>query len=305
MHGGYGATLKVTTVLAMLHWLGNRPSYSRPRVSDDNACAESQQTAAVGASRIVAVSIIDCNFDEGGSRIRINHGPESTKGGGGLALRNLTSKVHSPTVWYDNTILIRLIKMEIDSTSELVISVVFLVVVIKAIGSELGKTIFRWLFKPVTLLGEFVYRWVAPRNPLNVSLWRYSRSLRRSSLSRLENPVGPPINVDVMQAFAPLKLVSGAGEEVELFEFAARTNCWIVLGGPGTGKTTLMKSLIMHMLYNQLHRDLKGVIPIFVQLRRMSSKNHKVIDAIEDAFQHSGFPNASKFISSALSQGKC
>jgi transposase InsO family protein len=41
LHGDNGATLKATTVLAMLHWLGIEPSYSRPRVSDDNAYAES------------------------------------------------------------------------------------------------------------------------------------------------------------------------------------------------------------------------------------------------------------------------
>ena len=35
------STLKATTVLAMLNWLGVKPSYSRPRVSDDNAYAES------------------------------------------------------------------------------------------------------------------------------------------------------------------------------------------------------------------------------------------------------------------------
>jgi transposase InsO family protein len=40
-NGDNGATLKATTVLAMLHWLKIRPSYSRPRVSDDNAFAES------------------------------------------------------------------------------------------------------------------------------------------------------------------------------------------------------------------------------------------------------------------------
>ncbi|MBA4261284.1 MAG: hypothetical protein C0443_04480 [Comamonadaceae bacterium] len=33
-------TIKATTVLAMLNWLGVKPSYSRPRVSDDNAFAE-------------------------------------------------------------------------------------------------------------------------------------------------------------------------------------------------------------------------------------------------------------------------
>jgi putative transposase len=40
LHSDNGATLKATTVLAMLHWLGIKPSYSRPRVSDDNAFAE-------------------------------------------------------------------------------------------------------------------------------------------------------------------------------------------------------------------------------------------------------------------------
>jgi transposase InsO family protein len=41
LHGDKGSTLKATTVLAMLHWLGVKPSYSRPHVSDDNACVES------------------------------------------------------------------------------------------------------------------------------------------------------------------------------------------------------------------------------------------------------------------------
>lgn len=40
-HGDNGTTLKATTVLAMLHWLGVKPLYSRPRVSDGNAFVES------------------------------------------------------------------------------------------------------------------------------------------------------------------------------------------------------------------------------------------------------------------------
>jgi putative transposase len=40
LHGDNGASLKGITVLAMLAWLGIRPSHSRPRVSDDNAYAE-------------------------------------------------------------------------------------------------------------------------------------------------------------------------------------------------------------------------------------------------------------------------
>ena len=40
LRGDNGATLKATTVLAMLNWLGVKPSYSRLRVSEDNAYAE-------------------------------------------------------------------------------------------------------------------------------------------------------------------------------------------------------------------------------------------------------------------------
>jgi len=46
LHGDNGATLKATTVLAMMHWLGITASHSRPRVSDDNAFVESLFRAA-------------------------------------------------------------------------------------------------------------------------------------------------------------------------------------------------------------------------------------------------------------------
>jgi putative transposase len=41
LHGDNGSTLKATTVLAMMYWLGLKASYSRPRVSNDNAFVES------------------------------------------------------------------------------------------------------------------------------------------------------------------------------------------------------------------------------------------------------------------------
>jgi putative transposase len=41
LHGDNGSTLKATTVLAMMNWLGIKASHSRPRVSDDNAFVES------------------------------------------------------------------------------------------------------------------------------------------------------------------------------------------------------------------------------------------------------------------------
>ena len=41
LHGDNGSTLKATSVLAMMYWLGLKASYSRPRVSNDNPFSES------------------------------------------------------------------------------------------------------------------------------------------------------------------------------------------------------------------------------------------------------------------------
>ena len=61
LHGDNGATLKATTVLAMLNGLGIKPSYSRPRVSDDNAYAESLFRTAKYRPEFPAQGFADLN----------------------------------------------------------------------------------------------------------------------------------------------------------------------------------------------------------------------------------------------------
>jgi putative transposase len=61
LHGDNGSTLKATTVLAMLHHLGVKPSYSRPRVSDDNAYAESLFRTAKYRPEFPAKGFADLN----------------------------------------------------------------------------------------------------------------------------------------------------------------------------------------------------------------------------------------------------
>ena len=61
LHGDNGSTLKATTVLAMLNWLGVKPSYSRPRVSDDNAYAESLFRTAKYRPEFPAKGFCDLN----------------------------------------------------------------------------------------------------------------------------------------------------------------------------------------------------------------------------------------------------
>ena len=122
LHGDNGSTLKATTVLAMLNWLGVKPSYSRPRVSDDNAYAESlfrtakyrpefpaQGFADLDAARTWAADFVRWyNHDHRHSGIRYvspaqRHGGEDRAI---LAARHdlyLKARDHNPARWSGNT----------------------------------------------------------------------------------------------------------------------------------------------------------------------------------------------------------
>ena len=172
-------------------------------------------------------------------------------------------------------------------------------------ATKFGEAILQILLKPFSACWEFLYKRIAPRNPFSIALRTYKRSIERSNLSRIENPVGPSLKVSIARAFAPLKLLSSATREgVDLFPYvAAHTRC-IILGGPGTGKTTLMKSLIMNMLAGTAHEALNDKIPVFIVLRKLAKEEHNVRDAIIAAFESHHFPGADKFVDSALAQGK-
>ncbi len=173
-----------------------------------------------------------------------------------------------------------------------------------------GKAAAEWLLnlilRPIRFVREAVYSWIAPRNPLSISLRSYKRHVARSNLTRIENPVGPNLEVPLEHAFAPLRLISGTTEEsVDLFSQAAASHRCIVLGGPGTGKTTLMKSLVTSVVKRRVsEEELKDLIPVFVVLRNLARKDHTVEEAIVAAFADYHFPGAEKFVASALEQGK-
>ena len=70
LHGDNGSTLKATTVLAMLNWLGVKPPYWRPRVSDDNAYAESLFRTANHRPQFPAKGFADLECSHLGCRLR-------------------------------------------------------------------------------------------------------------------------------------------------------------------------------------------------------------------------------------------
>jgi hypothetical protein len=152
-----------------------------------------------------------------------------------------------------------------QGTVALLIITVFITVSMTLAINRYGPTILKWLGWPFRKSSEFIYHWIAPRNPLSIALRSYRKLVRRSALARIENPVGPGIEVPLEHAFAPLRLISSAEKEAtDLFSYAAAKARFIVLGGPGTGKTTLMKNLILSIIERRSHDELNDLIPVFV-----------------------------------------
>lgn len=172
-------------------------------------------------------------------------------------------------------------------------------------GRRVAETLMDFILGPFKWVWEIIYRWIAPRNPLSISLRSYKKHIQRSWLTKIENPIGPDLDVPLEHAFAPLKLISSSSQEtIDLFTHISSHPRCVVLGGPGTGKTTLMKSLVTSVITGRANESLNSLIPVFVVLRKLAAKQQSVKEAIIAAFADFHFPGAEKFVDSALKQGR-
>jgi len=77
---------------------------------------------------------------------------------------------------------------------------------------------------------------------------------------------------------------------------------YMVLGKPGAGKTTFLKSLILQSLDGKVDTQR---IPVFVSLKDLSDSGLQFMDYVARQFDICGFSNAAEAIEKMLMGGKC
>src|SRR5436305_5886650 len=90
------------------------------------------------------------------------------------------------------------------------------------IVTNAGQWLLGQLARPFQFLGKKLWAWIAPRNPFSIALSSYRKHVLRSSLSKIENPVGPVAHIPLERGFAPLRLLSERqSEPIELPNYVA------------------------------------------------------------------------------------
>lgn len=146
------------------------------------------------------------------------------------------------------------------------------------------------------------------------ALSRYRRSLR-SDLRRIINPWShQQLVLDNM--FVPIKvetkhqlpqLIPGQKQPemvIDLRDAAREYKRFILVGEPGAGKSTALKSLGISCLEGRLFPDEKETLPVYVELRKYTRSEKPIVDYLPSVFDNYGFPKSSKFIHRALSKGR-
>ena len=135
------------------------------------------------------------------------------------------------------------------------------------------------------------------------SLKRYAQALEKQyrEIHILFRPNRPLILKDV---YVPLKMSGfSAGENVDSTDAIIQYSHLMITGAPGTGKSTMMKHLLLSFMSGKLSELPNRPVPILLELNRMNKSDKSLFTELIEVLSRNNFPNGENFVNRGLEQG--
>jgi NACHT domain len=177
--------------------------------------------------------------------------------------------------------------------------VVALLALLAAVFRDVLK---RWLTVAADAVGQRVWSRIAgSRLMRRTALRRYRTSLARK-MRDVHVIFRPNKPLDMARIFVPLK-VAGAGLDAkqDALHAVRRHRRIVVVGPPGSGKSILLR----HVAYSYASEGAQTgqLVPVWLELHRLSDPRVDPFDELLRAFARSSFPNARQFLERDLEAG--
>jgi hypothetical protein len=138
---------------------------------------------------------------------------------------------------------------------------------------------------------------------LQFTLKRYSKALI-NKYQLLKIPFRPNRPLAMREVYVPLKVAgSGTVANIEAFEAVKTHRRLMVTGAPGSGKSMLLKSLILAYAEDRLFTQKEDVTPILLELNRLSDSTLSIEEHLVKALGRDDFLKATWFIKQGLKNG--
>lgn len=172
-----------------------------------------------------------------------------------------------------------------------------------------------WIVVAMLLLGKAFKDWIEEhaKKQYEEIYQRYagSRLLRRNALKRYRDSIieqhqklkipfrDTPL--DMREVYVPLKIGSvNSVTPVEALEAARQYRVLVVTGNPGSGKSMLMRSLLLRYADGRMDGFGNDPIPVLLELSRLNDQSASVEQQLLAALARYGFPAAGPFLRHAL-----
>lgn len=176
--------------------------------------------------------------------------------------------------------------------------------VVGGIGKHVFLPFSRWLVPRIT---EALFRLASGSTAAN-RLWLLPRYLAKveEETSRVRNPwLSDRHRLREILVPVAMKPQTAPGTRMDLLAVVRQFRSSVILGDPGSGKTTALKSIALDCIEGRLvDADGSPLIPVFIELRRLAESQRTLDEFITDQFRLTRFVKPDRFVRSLRRGGK-